>query len=85
MAPGYLHEKSLTGKPDLYFGDTDWINLCLGDFGVLGQNCLAAKTRPIGADTMNASGWIFLILSWSGILGFTAFCFLKVFSKKQLK
>jgi len=34
---------------------------------------------------MNISGWIFLIVSWGLILGFTVFCFVKVFSKKEIK
>jgi len=34
---------------------------------------------------MNIGGWLFLIISWGVILGLTAFCFLKVFSKKEVK
>ena len=34
---------------------------------------------------MKILGWIFLIISWGIILGLTIFCFVKVFSKKELK
>jgi len=34
---------------------------------------------------MSGGGWIFLIFSWGVILGLTAFCFIKVFSKKEIK
>lgn len=34
---------------------------------------------------MNISGWVFLIVSWGLILGLTTLCFVKVFSKKELK
>lgn len=34
---------------------------------------------------MKISGWIFFILSWGVILGFAAFCFIRVLSKKVLK
>jgi hypothetical protein len=34
---------------------------------------------------MNIGGWIFLLISWGIILGLTVFCFVKVFSKKELK
>lgn len=34
---------------------------------------------------MTVAGWILLILSWVLILGMTAFCFIKVLTKKKLK
>lgn len=34
---------------------------------------------------MNPGGWIFLGLSWAGIIGLTVFCFIKIFSKKVVK
>jgi len=34
---------------------------------------------------MKILGWIFLIISWGALLGLTIFCFVKVFSKKELK
>jgi len=34
---------------------------------------------------MKIGGWIFLILSWSVILGLATGCFIKIFSKKELK
>jgi hypothetical protein len=34
---------------------------------------------------MTTNGWIFLSVSWSIILGLVIFCFLKVFSKKEIK
>jgi hypothetical protein len=34
---------------------------------------------------MNAGGWIFLVLSWGLIIGLSVICFIKVFSKKELK
>jgi hypothetical protein len=34
---------------------------------------------------MRIDGWVFLIISWGIILGMAAFCFVKVFSKKELK
>jgi len=32
---------------------------------------------------MNAGGWILFIVSYAIILGLAAFCFIKVFSKKE--
>jgi hypothetical protein len=34
---------------------------------------------------MNVYGAIFLALSWAGILGLVIFCFMKIFSKKELQ
>jgi len=34
---------------------------------------------------MNLAGWVFIIFSWILILGLTAFCFFKVFAKKEMK
>jgi len=34
---------------------------------------------------MNFSGWVLLVLSWSGIVALAAFCFYKIFSKKVVK
>ena len=34
---------------------------------------------------MKLAGWIFLVFSWGIISGLTIFCFIKVFSKKELK
>lgn len=34
---------------------------------------------------MRLSGWLFLIASWSFILGLTAFSFYKVFTKKKVE
>jgi len=34
---------------------------------------------------MRLGGWLFLVLSWAVILGLTIFCFIKVFSKKEIK
>ncbi len=34
---------------------------------------------------MRGSGWFLLFISWGLILGLTVFCFLKVFSKKEIK
>lgn len=34
---------------------------------------------------MRNEGWVFLFISWGFILGLTVFCFLKVFSRKELK
>jgi len=33
---------------------------------------------------MNAGGWIFLILSWAFIFSLTAFCFIRIFTKKKV-
>lgn len=30
---------------------------------------------------MNTSGWLFLMLSWAGILGLAVFCFVRIFQK----
>lgn len=32
---------------------------------------------------MNAYGWIFIVSSWSVIIGLTIFCFYKVFTEKE--
>ena len=34
---------------------------------------------------MRQEGWIFLLCSWGLIIGLVAFCFVRVFSKKELK
>lgn len=34
---------------------------------------------------MRTGGWIFLMVSWGIIIGLAAFCFVRVFSKKELK
>jgi len=34
---------------------------------------------------MKFSGWLFIILFWSGIILLNVFCFRKVFSKKEIK
>ncbi len=34
---------------------------------------------------MRLYGWIFLIVSWAGIISLAIFCFWKVFSKKEIK
>jgi len=34
---------------------------------------------------MKLAGWIFLVFSWGMILTLTVFCFIRVFSKKELK
>jgi len=34
---------------------------------------------------MKIGGWIFLILSWGMIISLSIICFMKVFSKKELK
>lgn len=36
-------------------------------------------------DDMTPAGWIFLLISWGLIILLVSFCFLKVFSKKELK
>jgi glycerol uptake facilitator-like aquaporin len=37
-----------------------------------------------GGNAVTAGGWIFLALSWGFIIALVAFCFYKVFSKKEL-
>jgi len=34
---------------------------------------------------MKLSGWLFIIFSWGIILALIIFCFIKVFTKKELK
>jgi len=34
---------------------------------------------------MKAGGWLFLIISWVAIILLVSFCFIKVFSKKEVK
>ncbi len=34
---------------------------------------------------MKTAGWVFLIGSWGFIIGLAIFCFIRVFSKKELK
>jgi len=34
---------------------------------------------------MKLTGWIFIIFSWGLIIGMFVFCFVKVFSKKEIK
>jgi len=46
---------------------------------------LGKKEDAEGEARVRISGWILLIVSWAIILGLTTFCFLKVFSKKELK
>ncbi len=49
-----------------------------------GKNRLAQE-KYFRQENMNKYGWFFLIFSWATILWLTAFCFMKVFSKKELK
>lgn len=34
---------------------------------------------------MNLYGWLFIVISWGFIIGLTAFCFVRVFSKKKFE
>jgi hypothetical protein len=34
---------------------------------------------------MNIYGWVFIIVSWALIIGLAIFCFVKVFSRRQIK
>jgi len=34
---------------------------------------------------MSGAGWVFLVVSWGFIIVLSAFCFYKVFSKRELK
>jgi hypothetical protein len=34
---------------------------------------------------MNTAGWVFMIFSWAALLAMSIFCFIKVFSKRELK
>jgi hypothetical protein len=43
------------------------------------------KAPCYGEDPVNQYGWLFLALSWGGIIGLVVFCFAKIFSKKELK
>ena len=33
---------------------------------------------------MRASGWAFIIISWSSIISLTVFCFYKILTKKKI-
>ncbi len=34
---------------------------------------------------MTVNGWLLLLVSWGLILGLTAFCFMKIFSKRTVR
>lgn len=34
---------------------------------------------------MSPLGWVFIFISWGLIIGLAIFCFVKVFSKKELR
>ncbi len=34
---------------------------------------------------MTAGGWVFFIIFWFGIIALNIFCFVKIFSRKELK
>jgi hypothetical protein len=34
---------------------------------------------------MKSGGWVFLAVSWGIILGLAALCFIKIFSRKELR
>ena len=33
---------------------------------------------------MTLLGWVFLVLSWTAIIGLVIFCFIRIFSKKEM-
>ncbi|MCM8801332.1 MAG: hypothetical protein NC912_04935 [Candidatus Omnitrophica bacterium] len=43
------------------------------------------KKSNDGKAKMKLSGWIFMVLSWTVILGMITFCFIRIFSKKELR
>ena len=85
VAPHNIYEKCLFGKPVFYFR---YKNRTIIDFshpGNFGKSCLDEKKSAISEDEMRPGGWIFLIISWGLILGLSALCFIKVFSRKELR
>lgn len=80
-----IYEKCFFAKSAVYPGNEVRLNIGVSGFSSFSQDCLGEKKGAGGKDAMSISGWAFLILSWGLILALTVFCFIKVFSKKELK
>ncbi len=80
-----LYEECFCGKPAFYIRHKDRPATGIFSPGNPGKDCLETQKTAIREDEMKISGYIFLILSWGLILGLAYFCFVKIFSKKELK
>ena len=85
MASYNIYEKYLCGEPSFYLRNEVSVITDFSDPGNFGKGCLEKKKSAIRENQMRIGGWIFIIISWGLILGLTAFCFIKVFSRKELK
>jgi hypothetical protein len=80
-----IYEKCFPAKPAVYSGGKVRFIINILNLGDFGKSCLEKEKGRSREDEMKLAGWIFLIVSWGIILGLTAFCFIKVFSKKEIK
>jgi len=80
-----IYEKCLFDKSTVHPGDKVGSIINILNLGNFSKSCLGKEEKRSGEDAMNPGGWIFLIISWGIILGLSAFCFIKVFSKKEIK
>ena len=85
VAAHNIYEECLISKSILYIGHKGGFIVDILDLGDFGKGCLEKKTDATRGDEMRFDGWLFLIISWGVIFGLTIFCFIKIFSKKELK
>lgn len=85
VATDYLYEKCRIKRSIFYPGHSSGIIINILNPGNVSKSCLEAKENSNRGNEMKMGGWIFLVSSWGIILGLTIFCFIKVFSKKELK
>lgn len=85
VATYHIYEKCFLDKPCVYPRDKVRPVIDIPDISGSGKSCLEKEKNRSGEDEMRSGGWIFLVISWGLILGLSAFCFVKVFSKKEIK
>lgn len=85
MASYNIYEKYLCGEPAFYLRDKIRVIADFSHLGNFGKGCLEKEKSAIRENQMRIDGWVFLIISWGIILVMAVFCFVKVFSKKELK
>lgn len=85
MAADYLYEERFISQQAVYPRNENWFIAGIFGFGNFSENCLEKEEVVSGKDEMTLGGWIFLLGSWGIILLLTVICFIKVFSRKEIK
>ena len=85
MDPHNIYERCISRESSFYLGYA-YRTGCASALALrAGKICLEEKEEDTGAVQMKPLGWIFMILSWSVILGLIVFCFHKILSKKTVR